>query len=220
MHFTNRHCYLLFRSQKNERNSYLWTLKEYPSVFLFGSIHRPYVTVWPMIPRNVKKAFKSSEKVYFEIDLTNIKYLQTIAKCKLLPNKGTLSSLLPANTLRKLERHLSYVRAQIPSWLDGGKSNVVDSAHFDKVFNDLTMNWDRKRPIWMSMQLTSLNKHDVRTNGIHSLDFYLFLKARKAGTEIGSIETAEEHCGLNNINTTQVSNHLLLVESDVISLHA
>lgn len=185
----------------NDRNSFLWTLKEYPHVYLFGTIHRPYTTVWPMLPRNVKRAFKSSKKVYFEIDLTSSQYLLTIMKCQLLPNKQNLSTLLPPNVFTKLRRYLDFVHSQMPSWVN--KNQTERWSNPERLFKDMTRNWQRKRPVWMLLQLASLNKDYVKTSGIPSLDLYLFKKARRAHKEIGNIESTKGHCGLNNVNTSQ-----------------
>ena len=41
----------------------------WPRIFI-GTIHVPYVRVWDAIPDNVKQAFASSKRVFFELDLT------------------------------------------------------------------------------------------------------------------------------------------------------
>ena len=156
-----------------------------------------------MIPRNVKRAFKSSKKVYFEIDLTSPQYLLTIMKCQLLPNKQNLSTVLPPTVFTKLRSYLDFVRSQMPSWVN--KNQTTRWSNPERLFEELTRNWERKRPIWMLLQLASLNKDYVKTSGIPSLDFHLFLKAREARKKIGNVESPREHCGLNNMNTSQVS---------------
>lgn len=170
-------------------------------MYLFGTIHRPFSSVWSMIPRNVKKAFKSSKKVYFEIDLTNLEDLLTRWTCKLLPNGQTLSTVLPPTTFTKLQRYLDYIRSQMPSWIN--KNNTQHGGYADEVFLSMTSDWQRKRPIWMLLQLTSLNKDYVRSRDIPSLDIFLFSKSQDARKKIGHIESSKEYCALNNLNSSQ-----------------
>lgn len=189
--------------QAGKKNSYLWTLEDYPSVYIFGSIHRPFTSVWPQIPRNVKKAFKSSKKIYFEIDLTSPKYLFSIMKCQYLPYGQTLMDVLPPSVFNKLQNYLQHVQSQIPEWLN--ENEIKDKAENpNKVFKDMTKNWQRKRPIWILLQLASFNKESLQSRSIPALDLYMFIKGRKARKSIGHLESPEERCGLNNVNSTQV----------------
>lgn len=156
-----------------------------------------------MVPSNVKKAFSSSEKVFFEIDLTSPQYLLTIMKCQLLPNRQNLSTVLPPKILSKLRSHLGFVRTQIPLWVNVNQAKRGGNG--DELFKDITRNWQRKRPIWLLFQLASLNEDNVRTSGVPSLDLYLFSKARQAGKKLGTIESPEERCSLNEVNSSQVN---------------
>ncbi len=172
-------------------------------MYIFGTVHRPYTLVWPQVPRNVKKAFKSSKKIYFEVDLTSPEYLLTVMKCQYLPNKQTLMDVLPPRIFNKLQNYLEYIQSQIPKWLNENETkDKVENA--DKVFEDITRNWQQKRPISILLQLASLNKEYVQSRAILPLDLYMFFKGQKAKKNIGHLESPEEHCGLNNLNSTQV----------------
>ena len=186
-----------------KKNSYLWTLEDYPSVYIFGTIHRPHTLIWPQIPRNVKKAFKSSKRIYFEIDLTSPEYLLAIKKCQYLPNKQTLMNVLPSRVFNKLQNYFNYIQSQISKWLKENKIKDRKESG-DKVFEDITKNWERKRPIWILLQLGSLNKEYVQSRTVPPLDLYLFFKGQQAGKNVGHLESPEEHCKVNNLNSSEV----------------
>ncbi|XP_028404636.1 metalloprotease TIKI2-like [Dendronephthya gigantea] len=210
-----KHCSR--HTKEGERNSHLWTFENYPSVYLFGSIHRPYTSVWRKIPRNVKRAFKSSRKIYFEIGFSP-KNVIAMMKCKSLPNRQTLRDVLPSRVFRKLQNYLNYIQSQIPEWLNDNeiKARPINP---DDVFERMTRNWQEKRPIWILLQLASFTKEYVQSfvKGIPSLDLFMYLKGEKAGKRIGHLESAEEHCGLNNLNSSEVIVYLdeLLTKYDI-----
>ena len=159
--------------------------------------------IWPQIPRNVKKAFKSSKRIYFEIDLTSPEYLLAIKKCQYLPDKQTLMNVLPFRVFNKLQNYFKYIQSQISEWLKENKiKDKTESG--DKVFQDITQNWERKRPIWILLQLGSLNKEYVQARTVPPLDLYMFLKGKQAEKKIGHLESPEEHCNVNNVNSSQV----------------
>lgn len=172
-------------------------------MYIFGSIHRPYTSVWPHIPRNVKRAFKSSKKIYFEVDLTSYQYLTRILKCQYLPNQQTLKDILPQDVFRKLQNYLNYIQTQVPDWLDY-RVNKDPDEYPDEVFEHMMRHWERKRPIWILLQLATFRKELVQTRSILPLDSYMFYRSQKAGKSVGHLESPEEHCGINNLNSNQV----------------
>ena len=189
-------------TKAGRKNSYLWTLQGYPSVYIFGTIHRPHTLIWPQIPRNVKKAFKSSKRIYFEIDLTSPEYLLAIKKCQYLPDKQTLMNVLPSRVFNKLQNYFKYIQSQISKWL---KENKIE----DRMESgDITKNWERKRPVWILLQLGSLNKEYVQSRTVPPLDLYMFFKGQQAGKNIGHLESPEEHCKVNSLNSSQVITYL------------
>jgi hypothetical protein len=124
-------------------------------------------------------------------------------KCQYLPNKKTLMNVLPPRVFNKLQNYYKYIQSKIPEWLN--ESKIQEKAeNASKVFEDMTRNWQRKRPIWILLQLTSLNKEFVQSRSIPPLDLYMFSKGQQAGKSIGYLESPEEHCKVNNLNSRQV----------------
>ena len=187
-------------------------------MYIFGSIHQPYNTLWPKIPRNVKKAFKSSKKLYVEIDVKNPATVLTISNCMYLTNQ-TLADVLPMRVYEKLRKYLQYFKSQIPKWLNEisktkGKVKVENP---NDVFEEMTKYWYLKRPIWILLMLNSFNKETVETRAIQQLDGYMYSKARQANKTIGYLESAEERCRLSYLNSSQVCimSRRQLVKADV-----
>lgn len=128
-----------------------------------------------------------------------------MTRCKYLPKGQTLRDVLPSRVFKKLRDHLNYFQSQIPEWLGDNEIKVRDM-NADDVFTGMTRNWQKKRPIWILLQLASLTKEYVQSfvKSIPSLDLFMYLKGKKAGKRIGHLESAEEHCGLNNLNSSEV----------------
>ena len=174
-------------------------------MYIFGSIHRPYTSLWPQIPRNVKKAFKSSKKLYLEIDVTNSITVSRIMRCMILPNHQTLVDMLPTRVYNKLENYLTYFRSQIPKWLNENKvKDKMRVENPDEVYKEMTKHWRRKWPIWIFLMLNSFNKESVQTRTILKLDSYMYLKAWQMNKSIGYLESVEERCRLSYLNSSQV----------------
>lgn len=87
-----------------------------PSYF-FGTIHVPYTQVWDYIPQNAKDAFRYADRIYFELDLTDITTAAALAECQMLPDEQDVSSVLPKRLYRKLRRHMEYIREKFPDWI-------------------------------------------------------------------------------------------------------
>lgn len=101
-----------------------------PSYF-FGTIHVPYTQVWDYIPQNAKDAFRYSDVVYFELDLTDMATATALAECQMLPEEGDVSEVLPKRLYRKLRRHMEYIREMIPEWISSKqKYKVADLEYY------------------------------------------------------------------------------------------
>ena len=192
-------------------NSFLWRVQRNPPAYFFGTIHVPYTRVWDYIPHNSKQAFECSRYVYFELDLTNETTIESLLKCQLLPNKGRLKDVLPRRLFRRLKKHLRYIRKMMPIWLRDLDNNFQFgsgsyASYADNLYKQLTMNWVRKRPIWVMLMINSLTESDIKSRGIPVLDQYLASQALKVQKETGAVEAVEEQCEpLNALNSTQVS---------------
>ncbi|BFY99858.1 hypothetical protein BsWGS_02897 [Bradybaena similaris] len=190
---------------KKERglNSFLWTVQRSPPAYLFGTIHVPYTRVWEWIPPNSKLAFSESDSAIFELDLTNPYTLTALADCQMLPAGESLSNLLPEELYARLQRHLEYVRSSMHYWMSDDQKRKGLFA--DYLFNAITGNWRRKRPVWVMLMVNSLTESDVKSRGIPVLDLYLAQQAERDGKVTGAVERVEEQCvPLNQLNLSQV----------------
>lgn len=172
-------------------------------MYLYGTIHVPYTQVWKHIPENVKKSFRRADQVHFELDLMDPFTVSTLAKCQLLPKGETLSNVIPTNLYRRLKRHLNYIKDIMPSWMTSEQQGR--GLYADYLFNAITGNWERKRPIWVMLMVNSLTESDIKARGIPVLDLYLAQEARRLGKKIGGVENVSEQCiPLNKLNLSQV----------------
>lgn len=193
-----------FYFQQGDLNSFLWTLKRDPPSYFFGTIHVPYTRVWEYIPENTKTAFKQSENIFFELDLTNPYTMTALAKCQLLPHGESLSNILPKELFMRLKTHLEYVRESMPSWMTADQKGK--GLYADYLFNIIAGNWERKRPIWVMLMVNSLTESDIKSREIPVLDLYLAQEAERMRKLTGAVEKVEEQCvPLNELNFSQVS---------------
>ncbi|RMX52735.1 hypothetical protein pdam_00022403 [Pocillopora damicornis] len=188
-------------------NSFLWLVKRNPPAYFFGTIHVPYTRVWDFIPSNSKAAFKTSQYVYFELDLTSKPTVNALWKCQMLPKGGLLKDVLPRSMYRRLHRHLRYIKKMIPMWLKDNDGEYYQgmAPYADKIFQLLTKDWQKKRPIWIMLMVNSLTESDIKNRGIPVLDQYLASEAARNEKFTGAVEEVEEQCQpLNSLNDTQV----------------
>ncbi|KAL9950205.1 hypothetical protein ACROYT_G042676 [Oculina patagonica] len=188
-------------------NSFLWLVKRNPPAYFFGTIHVPYTRVWDYIPTNSKAAFKTSQYVYFELDLTNRPTVNALWNCQMLPKGGLLKDVIPRSMYRRLYRHLRYIKKMIPIWLrdNDGEYRKGMAPYADKIFQLLTKDWQQKRPIWIMLMVNSLTESDIKSRGIPVLDQYLASEAARNEKFTGAVEEVEEQClPLNSLNDTQV----------------
>uniref|UniRef100_A0A3P9J9B7 Metalloprotease TIKI n=1 Tax=Oryzias latipes TaxID=8090 RepID=A0A3P9J9B7_ORYLA len=191
---------------QSELNSFLWQLKRpppYPPSYLFGTIHVPYTRVWDFIPNSSKQAFHNSNRVFFELDLTDPMTISKLTSCQLLPHGENLQTLLPRDLYRRLKRHLDYVKHMMPYWMTADQRGR--GLYADYLFNAIAGNWERKRPVWVMLMVNSLTEWDVRSRGTPVLDLFLAQEAERMGKITGAVEQVEEQCHpLNGLNFSQV----------------
>uniref|UniRef100_T1JI92 Metalloprotease TIKI homolog n=1 Tax=Strigamia maritima TaxID=126957 RepID=T1JI92_STRMM len=190
-------------SSEDDPLSFLWSVKRNPPAFLFGTIHVPYSRVWDHIPENTKRAFEASENIFFELDLTDPSTITALTHCQLLPAGERLSDILPKDVYRRLKRHLEYVKTALPSWMTAEQRGR--GLYADYLFNALTGNWERKRPVWVMLMVNALTESDVKARGIPVLDLYLAQEAERMSKPTGAVERVDEQClPLNGLDGSQV----------------
>lgn len=90
----------------------------------------PYTRVWDYIPQNAKDAFRLSDHVYFELDLTDGRTASALAECQLLPDGLTLREVLPRSLYKRVSRHMEYIRRRIPDWMGNRKRRGENSSYY------------------------------------------------------------------------------------------
>lgn len=187
-------------------NSFLWKIESNHSVvpsFLFGTVHVAYTAVWDRLPDNVKEAFKNADSTVFELDLTDVQTVKSLAKCQFLSGRNTLSSILPANIYGRIKKQLEYVRRRLSSWIT--EEQRRKGLFADYLYQLFTRKWRRKRPIWVILMLNSLTKNNIAVKGESVLDLYLTSTAHSLNKKVGAIERVFEHClPLNQLDFSQV----------------
>ncbi|XP_020917815.1 metalloprotease TIKI homolog [Exaiptasia diaphana] len=190
-------------------NSFLWMVKRSPPAYFFGTIHVPYTRVWDYIPQNSKEAFQNSQNVYFELDLTDPNTMRALMKCQLLPKGRRLQQTIPHKMFKRLKSHLRYIKKKLPRWLQSKDSRFTGvraaKPYANKLYELLTKDWQRKRPIWVMLMLNSLSESDIKNRGIPVLDQYLALQASRNEKLVRAVEEVHEQCNpLNSLNSSQV----------------
>jgi len=187
-----------------EKKSFLWRVESTPPSYFFGTIHVPYVRVWDAIPQNAKQAFAASKRVFFELDLTKANTITALGSCQALPRNRHLSQEIPSELFARLKIHMEYIKKVIPSWITPDQEKKGLDAQY--LFSAITANWERKRPIWVTLIINSLTKSDFASRGYPVLDLYLSQLALKNRKRVSAIETVDEQCQpLNQLNKTLVA---------------
>ena len=179
------------------QNSYLWKVEVTPPVYLFGTLHLPYDSVWDTIPDNVKRAFSSSRDILLELQLSNSETTRHLADCQLLPNNQDIGEVLPSGLVKRISDYLKRIRGRLPAWLnDTPRSTLFRGgvSASDRFFNDVTYNWRHKRPVWVLSLISSLTEENVQVWDKPVLDHFLDNAARKLGKNLTALETPSDHC--------------------------
>jgi len=196
---SKRNCTLNVREDK----TFLWRIDTQPPSYFFGTIHVPYTRVWDAVSDNAKKAFKDSDQVYFELDLTNPYTIASLTSCQLLPRGLNLSQVLPPGIYSRLRDHLSWVRKEMQTWIT--EDQAGRGLYSDYLYNAITGNWERKRPVWAMLMVNGLTASDIASRGFPVLDLYLAQLAEEQQKKIGAVERVEEQClPLNGLTYGQV----------------
>jgi len=104
----------------------------------------------------------------------------------MLPRGVKLMDVLPGDLYRRLKRHLDYVRVMLPSWMTADQR--ARGLYAEYLYNAITGNWERKRPVWVMLMVNSLTESDIKSRGIPVLDLYLAQEAQRLNKKVGSVE--------------------------------
>jgi len=73
------------------------------------------------------------------------------------------------------------------------------------IYNAITGNWERKRPVWAMLMVNGLTASDIASRGFPVLDLYLAQLAEQQNKKVGAVERVEEQClPLNGLTYGQV----------------
>lgn len=217
-HSDSTHSFSSVPCEYTSNGSFIWKIKAQEiggkESYLFGTVHVPYTRVWDSISSRVKTAFVQADSVMFELDLLDPGTISSLAECQLLPDGLKLHEVIPADLFRRLKRHLNYIRIKLPSWMSLDHRRRGLFAEY--LFNAMTSNWERKRPIWIVLMINSLTESDIKSRGIPTLDVYLAQEAQRLNKKTGSVERAKDNCmSLNSLSI----NHSIYALNDTLSQH-
>ena len=99
---------------------------------------------------------------------------------------------IPSELFARLKIHMEYIQKVIPSWITPDQEKKGLDAQY--LFAAITANWERKRPIWVTLIINSLTKSDFASRGYPVLDLYLSQLALKNRKRVSAIETVDEQC--------------------------
>ena len=165
----------------------------------------------------MKKAFRLSDHIFFELDLTDPFTVSQLSRCQLLPPGVNLKEILPKELYERLKKHLEYVKVMMPYWISSDQRGR--GLYADYLFHAMTGGWEQKRPVWVMLMVNSLTEGDVKSRGIPVLDLYLAQQAERLNKETGAVEKVEEQCvPLNGLNLSQVSQIFIDIPKKNLSL--
>ena len=185
------------------QNSYLWSIRTQPPVYLFGTLRVPYSKIWDDLPQNVKSAFSGSDSVHFELLLSDKDTLNALADCQYLPEGQTIDQVIPLELYQRITNYFDRINELYRIWL-GKPSGIVFPSQ--NLFRSSIAGWEKKRPIWILVMLTSLNEYNVKNRNVPLLDHFMDNAANGMGKQVMAVETVQEQCDpLNSLNNSDVS---------------
>lgn len=170
-------------------------------------MHVPYTTLWDTIPINAKTAFSGSDDLCLELKLSDKSTQETLAECQLLPKGTTVHDILAPELITKIENYFQKIRTLLPNWLGNDYSSwLIGSSYSDRLLDAIISNWQRKRPIWILIMLSSLTEENIRLRNVPLLDQFLDNAAGEMGKTVQALETVDDQCmPLNRLEDHEVS---------------
>jgi uncharacterized protein YbaP (TraB family) len=183
-----------------------------PPVYLFGTVHLPYDTLWDAIPDNVKTAFSSSGDIFLELQLSDKETSNSLQECQLLSNNRTIDRVLSPELVTRIEQYLEKIRTLFQAWIDEDPVSSLfrgGGSYSDHLFSAVTHDWKRKKPIWVLSLIGSLTEENIRQRKKPVLDRFLDNAARALGKNLKPLEGVNDHCQpLNRLEDDQVETAL------------
>lgn len=189
------------------KNSYLWKVESSPPIYLFGTVHVPYTKLWDHIPENAKAAFGSSDDLCVELRLSDPATLTQLGECQELPKGGTIDQFLSPDTYQRLKNYLARIQELLPRWLASTSSPILGGSKYaaDHLFSAMTAGWERRRPIWMMLLISSLTEDNIKSRTIPLLDLFLDNAAEGLGKRVQAVESVNDQCRpFNRLTQEQV----------------
>lgn len=146
--------------------------------------------------------------MFFEL-LSDNNTSHGLQNCQLLTKERTIDDVLPPELVKRLDRYFEKVRTLLPSWLDERPQSDMlrgGQSYSDYLFNAITHDWKRKRPIWILTLISSLKEESIRVRTKPILDQFLEAGARGLGRNVAALEDVNDHCQpLNRLSDNDVS---------------
>lgn len=142
-----------------------------------------------------------------ELRLTDKDTLKNLSSCRYLPKGGDIKDVLPNELYIRVLKYLIQVRSLLPKWLYGGEgeTNGFRKIETDRLFNSLIGNWNRQRPIWLLLLISSLSRESIRERSVPLLDIFMDRAAVGMGKSVEAMEVYREQCRpFNRLNHDKV----------------
>ena len=178
-----------------------------PTVYLFGTVHVPYTKLWGDIPENAKIAFSSCDDLCVELRLSDPETRKALSKCQELPRRETVDQILSPEIYQRISNYLDRIRELFSTWIASSAPSpfLTGAQYSDRLFNAISAGWQRKRPIWILLMLSSLTEENIRLRKIPLLDQFMDNAAEGMGKRVQAVESAHDQCRpLNRLSAEQV----------------
>ena len=119
-----------------------------------------------------------------------------------------MHNVLAPELIQKIQNYFQKIRSLLPKWLNNDYSTwrISSSAYSNRLFDSITSNWEKKRPIWILIMLSSLTEENIRLRNIPLLDQFLDNAAGEMGKTVQALETVDDQCmPLNRLEDHEVS---------------
>ena len=67
--------------------------------------------------------------------------------------------VLPPDVYKRLKDHLAWVKGEMQTWITADQAGR--GLYADYLYNAITGNWERKRPVWAMLMVNGLTASDI-----------------------------------------------------------
>ena len=93
----------------------------------------------------------------------------------------------------------------LPSNITFVKYTPHPLTYSDTMFNEMTSDWKKKRPVWILMLISSLTEENIKNRNIPLLDLFMDNVAENLGKKVQAMESPRDQCRpLNKISNEKV----------------